>query len=201
MVVLGIVIAASLVVALVATYTTGSTNTAGTTVPAADDPNQLIAAATANPNNPDIVGNLANYFDQTGQYQNALVLYQQYLKIRPDDAGAHVSLGELLLASGDTQGAQGQFAQAIALKPTNATAARAHLGLGNAYATLKPPRLSDAISEYQQASALDPTGSTGDSARTRLSGLLPQSGTVTVIAPGGSAAPPPAPPSPPTPTP
>jgi len=184
MVVLGIVVAVSLVVAIVGSVSISDNGTTST-VPSQSDPNQLIRAATANPNDSDTVGNLADYYDKTGQYQQALVLYQRYLLLRPDDAKAHVSVGELLLGTGDIQGAQSQFAQAIALKPTTMTAARAHLGLGNVYFSLQPPRSGDALREYQQAADLDPSGDVGNEARQRLAVVQQQSTqpSVTVIAP------------------
>jgi tetratricopeptide (TPR) repeat protein len=196
LVILGIVISLSLVVALVATFTSTSTGTPAPTTPSQTDPNQLIARATANPDDSNAVGDLADYYDKTGQYPQALVLYQRYLLLQPDDARAHVSVGELLLISGDVAGAQSQFMQAIALNPAANVAAQAHLGLGNAYTALKPPRLPDALSEYRKASDLDPSGAIGDGARSRLIALQQQlgSGTVTVIVPttapsGSSAAP------------
>lgn len=185
LVVLGIVISLALVITLVATFTSTSTGTPVPTTPSQTDPNQLIARATANPADSDTAGALADYYYQTGQYQQALVLYQRYLLLKPDDAHAHVSVGVLLLNSGDVPGAQSQFMQAIALKPAADTAAQAHLGLGNAYTALKPPRLPDALNEYKQASDLDPAGTAGDEARGRLIALQQQLGigTVTVIAP------------------
>lgn len=187
LVVLGIGISLALVITLVATFSTTSTTTPLPTTPSGTDPNQLIPRATANPNDADAVGGLADYYYQTGQYQQALLLYQRYELLRPNDAHAYVSVGVLLLNSGDAPGAQSQFARAIALKPTADIAAQAHLGLGNAYTALQPPRLTDALNEYRQASDLDPSGTAGDEARGRLTALQQQlgvgAGTVTVIAP------------------
>src|SRR5258708_6620955 len=70
MVVLGIVVAASLVIAIVGSVSVSDNGTTAT-APSPSDPNQLIRAATANPNDGDTVGNLADYYDQTGQYQQA----------------------------------------------------------------------------------------------------------------------------------
>ncbi|MDQ2787197.1 MAG: tetratricopeptide repeat protein [Chloroflexota bacterium] len=185
LVVLGIAISLALVFALVATFTSTSTGTPAATTPSQTDPNQLIARATANPNDADAAGALADYYYTTGQYQQALIAYQRYLLLRPDDARAHVSIGVLLLNSGDVPDAQNQFAQALALKPAADTAAQAHLGLGNAYTALQPPRLTDALNEYRQASDLDPAGTAGDEARSRSAAIQQQigSGTVTVVAP------------------
>lgn len=196
LVILGIVISLSLVVALVATFTATSTGTPAPTTPSQTDPNQLIARATANPNDSGTVSDLADYYYKTGQYPQALALYQRYLLLRPENARAHVSVGVLLLNTNDVLGAQNQFMQAIALKPAASTEAEAHLGLGNADTALKPPRLTDALNEYQKASDLDPSGTVGDEARGRLIALQQQlgSGTVTVIVPttapsGSSVAP------------
>ena len=185
LVILGIAISLALVIALVATFTSTSTGPSLATTPSGTDPNQLIARATANPNDATTVSNLADYYYQTGQYQQALVLYQRYLALQPNDAHAYVSVGVLLLNSGDVAGAQSQFAHAIALKPAADTAAQAHLGLGNVDTALQPPRLTDALNEYRQASDLDPAGTAGDEARGRLAALQQQLGigTVTVVAP------------------
>ena len=184
-IILGIVVAASLVFVLVGTSTPSTTGTPAPTTLSQTDPNQLIARATASPNDPEAVGALADYYDKTGQYQPAFALYQRYILLRPDDARAHVSVGELLLISGNVSGAQTQFAQAIALNPAANVAAQAHLGLGNADTALQPPRLTDALNEYRQASDLDPSGDIGSNARSRFAAIQQQvgSGTVTVITP------------------
>src|SRR5690349_10675078 len=86
---LGIFVVLAVVLGLIAT--SGGTvspnpSTSATSPPSPDDPQGLVAAATAHPNDPDTVGALASYFDQTGQYDRALSLYQHYLQLRPDDA-------------------------------------------------------------------------------------------------------------------
>lgn len=149
-----------------------------------NDPNALIAAATRTPGDAETIGALADYYDQTGQFAAALPLYLRYLQLRPDDARVRVQAGDLLLEGGDVPGAQSQFAGAIALMPADPVAARAHLGLGTAYGALMPPRLADAIAQFTRASALDPTGATGDTARERLAALQRQyGGGVTVVVP------------------
>lgn len=181
-----VVVATALVVTLVATVSNPPaqpTPVRQSTDP--NDPQSLVAAATTRPNDPETVGALADYFDKTGQYDRSLALYQRYLQLRPDDARARVSVGELLLASGDIPGGQAQFAQAVVLKSDAKTEARAHLGLGNVAIALQPPRLNDALAEYQRASDLDPTGQVGDDARTRLAAVQQQANItpVTVVAP------------------
>lgn len=186
-VVLGVLVVVALVIGAIATYSASGTPLSGSNATAdrRGDPNALIAAVTANPQSADALIGLADYYSSTGQSSNALPLYQHYLQLRPDDAHAHVSIGELLLAGGDTPGAQTQFAQAIALKPDAPIAAEAHLGLGNAYAVLTPPRLPDALNELTTAANLDPTGDIGSAARDRLASIQAQYGiaTVTVAVP------------------
>lgn len=179
MIVLGIIVAASLVFALAVTFTSAPSGPPTPTIPSRTDPNQLIARVTANPTDSNAVGDLADYYDRTGQYQSALLLYQRYLELQPNDAQAHASVGTLLFISGDIAGAQSQFMQALALAPTARAAAQAHLGLGKVYAALQPPRLTDALNEYQQASALDPSGDIGNSARTHIAVLQQQLSSVT----------------------
>jgi tetratricopeptide (TPR) repeat protein len=192
MIILGIVVAGSLVVALLGTVsstTQGSTPTASI---AQSDPSQLIRAVTANPNDSDSLGALADYDNQTGQQQQALTLYQKYITLRPDDARARVTLAELLIGSGNLAAAQSQLVQAISFASATTdpqTTARAHLDLGDVYTALQPPRQNDALAEYKQASDLDPSGDVGDQARTKLAALQQQLNvaTVSVVAPGAPA--------------
>ena len=189
MIILGIVVAGSLVVALLSSTsstTQGSTPTAA--LSSQSDPSQLIRAVTANPNDSDSLGALADYYNQTGQQQQALTLYQKYVTLRPDDARARVTLAELFIGGGNLAGAQSQLVQAISFASASTdpqTTARAHLDLGDVYTALQPPRQNDALTEYTQASNLDASGAIGDQARTKLAALQQQLNvpTVTVIAP------------------
>jgi tetratricopeptide (TPR) repeat protein len=174
MVALGIFVALALIITLVATV--GSSSPPPVPTPAASDqgPQSLVAAATATPNDPDTVSALADYFDTTAQYDRLTALYQSYLKARPTDVAQHIAFGDMLRKTGDLQGALAQYMQAIALHPDSMTEASAHLGLGDVYSALKPPRLADALTEYQTASRLDPYGSTGDQARVRIAEVQQQ---------------------------
>lgn len=187
-VILGVIVVVALIVGVIATYDAGGRTTLPASNATADrrgDASTLIAAVTANPQSADALVSLADYYARTGQSANALPLYQRSVQLRPDDAHARVSMGELLLAQGDTPGAQTQFAQAIALKPDAPVAAEAHLGLGNAYAVLTPPRLPDALNELMTAANLDPDSDIGSAARDRLANIQAQYGlaTVTVAVP------------------
>ncbi len=183
---IGVVVALSLVIALVGTYDGNRAAPAPTADRATspNDPNRLIAAATANPNDADSIGQLADYFGRTGQYQRALELYTRYGDLRPNDAQAHVSIGELSLSQGDAGRAQAEFARTLALNPTPQTAARAHLGLGSIYANIVPPRITDAQNEFNQAITLDPTGEAGGNARDQLVALSQVASATYAISPG-----------------
>jgi Tfp pilus assembly protein PilF len=196
MIILGIVVAGSLVVALLGTVSSPSQGSTATTPPSSQsDPNQLIRAVTANPNDANAIGALADYYYHLGgQPQQALILYQKYVTLRPNDALARVTLGELLFGSGDLAAAQSQLVQTITFASATTdpqTTARAHLDLGDVYTALQPPRQNDALAEYKQASDLDPSGDIGDQARTKLAALQQQVNvsTVTVVAPSAPARP------------
>ncbi len=165
---LGIFVVLAVVLGLIAT--SGTTTQPSPPTAATDNsaPQSLIAQATAAPNDPQTVSALADYFDTTAQYDRLTALYQQYLAARPNDAAMRVAFGDLLRKTGDVQGAQAQYTQAIALKPGGTVEASAHLGLGDVYSALKPPRRADALAEYQAASRLDPDGAVGDQARVRI---------------------------------
>lgn len=174
MIALGIFVVLALVITLVATVGSSTGPSAPTAASSDDGPQSLVAAATARPNDPNTVSALADYFDTTAQYDRLIALYQQYLAARPTDAQMRVAFGDLLKKTSDLQGAQSQYLQVVALKPGGMTEASAHLGLGDVYSALKPPRLADALTEYQAASRLDPDGATGDQARVRIAEVQEQ---------------------------
>ena len=110
------------------------------------------------------------------------------MHLRPDDARARVTLVNCSSAAAISRGRKVSFVQAISFASATTdpqTTARAHLDLGNVYTALQPPRQNDALTEYTQASDLDPSGAIGDQARTKLAALQQQLNvaTVTVIAP------------------
>lgn len=175
-VIIAVVVIASLVIVAVASYgSSGNVAPAPTLRAAQTDPNRLIAAATANPNDAETIQQLADYFGRTGQYQRALDLYTHLVELRPNDATAHVSVGELSLQQGDIARAQREFQQTLVLKPADPIAARAHLGLGEVFGAQTPPRLADAQNELNLAAMLDPTSDTAANARAQLAALPPPS--------------------------
>jgi tetratricopeptide (TPR) repeat protein len=78
------------------------------------------------PNNPDIKLALARHYDdyaftgvldperENANRKRALESYMEYLKLRPDDNTAKLSVGRLLMHSGDTAAAADWFAKSIA---------------------------------------------------------------------------------------
>ena len=73
------------------------------------------------------------------------------LRIKPDFAEAHYSLGNALSRAGDLQDAISHWAQAVRIKPDFP---EAHYNLGNA--RLLSGRIQEAIGHYQQALRLNP---------------------------------------------
>ena len=57
---------------------------------------------------------------QQGKLDDAITDYRDYLRDRPQDAGAHASLADALLARKDTDGARHEYEEAIRLQQTNA---------------------------------------------------------------------------------
>jgi tetratricopeptide (TPR) repeat protein len=83
----------------------------------------------------------------------ALLHYEQALRIRPDNAEAHNNLAnELVKLPGRTPEALGHFERALQLNPAFV---EAHVNLANALAKL-PGRLPEALAHYGQALRLSP---------------------------------------------
>jgi len=58
-----------------------------------------------------------NTLYKQGKLEDAITAYGKAVRMAPDDAEAHASLGNAYLAKGDMQHAQKQYRRAIALKP------------------------------------------------------------------------------------
>jgi tetratricopeptide (TPR) repeat protein len=83
----------------------------------------------------------------------ALIHYEEALRIRPDNAEAHNNLAnELVKLPGRTPEALGHFERALQLNPTFV---EAHVNLANALAKL-PGRMPAALAHYGQALRIDP---------------------------------------------
>ncbi|MGO9244614.1 MAG: tetratricopeptide repeat protein, partial [Verrucomicrobiia bacterium] len=95
--------------------------------------------------------NLGTVFWQEGKVREAIPLYEQALRIKPDYAEAHYNLGLALSQLGRVQEASEQYEQALRI---NSDYAEAHLNLGLALAQLG--RVPEAVGHWEQALRIKP---------------------------------------------
>jgi tetratricopeptide (TPR) repeat protein len=88
---------------------------------------------------------------QAGRVPEAMQVFEEVLRLRPDYAEAHIALGTALLQLGRVQEAVEHFQQALQIEPDFAVA---HYNLGIAF--VKQGRLQEAIDHYEQAVQLEP---------------------------------------------
>jgi tetratricopeptide (TPR) repeat protein len=93
--------------------------------------------------------NLGNILYQANRIPEAMELFNQALRIKPD--AAHYSLGNALFRTGRTSEAIDQYKQALRINPDYA---EAHNNLGSAL--FQTGRTSEAIDQYEQALRINP---------------------------------------------
>ena len=86
-----------------------------------------------------------------GRYDRAVDALREAIRLSPDLAAAHRTLGETYAAFGRNQDAIACFLEASRLDPLDA---QAQIGLGNAYQALRRPR--EAIGAFKQAASIQP---------------------------------------------
>ena len=113
-------------------------------------------AASARPNDPQILSNYALDLVQSGDTKSAFPLYERALELQPKNPILHEDIGVAYLQSGDFDHSIEEFRKGVALVSDDRTLGSAlHYDLGLAL-KLKD-RLSEAITELQQAELLDPS--------------------------------------------
>lgn len=95
--------------------------------------------------------NLADALARKGQPDEAMVHYEETIRLEPNYADAYYNRGNLLLAKGDVDDAITDWEKTLLLRPNDADA---HTCLGNAL--LRKGSVSEAITHYQTALALAP---------------------------------------------
>jgi len=110
--------------------------------------------------------NLGNILYQTNRIPEAMDLFKQALRIKPD--AAHYSLGNALLQASRTSEAIDQFEQALGINPDYA---EAHNNLGSAL--LQTGRTSEAIDQFEQVLRINPASA---EAHNNLGSALVQTG-------------------------
>jgi tetratricopeptide (TPR) repeat protein len=88
---------------------------------------------------------------RAGSTQEAIVQYEQLLRLTPDYAEAHNNLGDALLKQSRVQDAIAQYEQALRIKPNYA---EAYNDLGTALA--RTGKIEEAIAHYKQALRINP---------------------------------------------
>ena len=95
--------------------------------------------------------NLADTLARKGRSDEAMVHYQEAIRLQPDYANAYYNRGNVLFAKGRIDEAIADWEKALQIQPNDADA---HTGLGNAL--LRKRALREAIAHYEQALALAP---------------------------------------------
>jgi Flp pilus assembly protein TadD len=95
--------------------------------------------------------NLGDVLARKGQPDEAMVHFEQAIKLQPDYAEAYYNRGNVLYSKGRIDEAIADFEKTLQIQPTDADA---HTGLGNTL--LRKGALKEAIAHYRQAMALAP---------------------------------------------
>lgn len=103
----------------------------------ADDPNDVAA-----------IGALANYLDQTGNFQEAIQWYEKALMITPDDSEMRLYFASTLATHGKQLDAELQYMKLLEADPTDPALM---LYLARLYRNWSPPRNEDAVTYYEMA--------------------------------------------------
>ncbi|MGB7620750.1 MAG: tetratricopeptide repeat protein [Terriglobia bacterium] len=131
---------------------------------------QYRVAATINPHSIELLNNVGSLLMRDGKTDEAISYFRQALAAEPNKPDvSRLNLGAALRRRGDLAGAIEQYDKIIQRSPLNAAA---HFNKGNAL--YEVGKLSEAISEYRQALAIDPQFT---NARTNLEILLRKTGT------------------------
>ena len=112
-----------------------------------------LARIEANPNDASIMSGLGSYLGSIGRVDEAIPWYERALKIAPDDMQIRFGFGNALANGGKRADAELQYKKVIEAEPNNE---QAHFALAQLYANWVPPRMADAIAEYQTVIAIAP---------------------------------------------
>jgi tetratricopeptide (TPR) repeat protein len=96
--------------------------------------------------------NLGSALEAQGKLDEAITVYREAIRQKPDDAAGHISLGAILCdKKHEYLAATAQFREAIRLQPDSALA---HLNLG--VALRRQGKLDEAVAEQREAIRLEP---------------------------------------------
>ena len=109
-------------------------------------------ALEKDPEQTNIMGNMAESYKSLGKYDEALDLYRKAIAIKPNDPVFYTNLGVVLDKLGKTAESQEAFKKAAALNPGGS--AQSYFNLG---ATMvNSGRVAEAVEPFRQAIAADP---------------------------------------------
>lgn len=100
----------------------------------------------ADPNDVAAIGALANYLDQTGNFQEAIQWYEKALMITPDDSEMRLYFASTLATHGKQLDAELQYKKLLEADPTDSALM---LYLARLYRNWSPPRNEDAVTYYE----------------------------------------------------
>lgn len=78
----------------------------------------LIEKLKTDPNNPEILAGIGNYYYDAQQYQTAIGYYQQALIVQPNNASVRTDLGTAYWYAGDADNAIAEFKKSLTYEPT-----------------------------------------------------------------------------------
>jgi cytochrome c-type biogenesis protein CcmH/NrfG len=137
------------------------------------DPNQDViadqqTAVADNPNDVEEMLLLANLLGNSGRLTEAIPWYERVLEARPEDVKARVDFARALADGGLASDAELQFTRALQVDPRSQ---EAHFYLAELYGSSTPRRVAEAVREYREARAIDPTTFLGQQAEQALNQL------------------------------
>lgn len=115
------------------------------------------AAGEKDPNQHLFWARMGEAYDLAGRNDEAINAYQQAIAAKPDSAGYHNNLGNLLARTGKIDDAKNAYTKSAELDPANAALAWRNFGIS----LYQAGRMAEAIEPLQKATQLDPKNPQG----------------------------------------
>ncbi len=109
-------------------------------------------ALEKDPEQPNVIGNMADCYAKLDKNQEALELYQKAIAISPSEAALHTNMGVVLSKMGKSAESQEAFKKAAALNP--GASAQNYYNIGATQ--VNSGRMAEAAESFRQAIAADP---------------------------------------------